>query len=231
MRQIIRLQLSVLIILLLFVVGCRMESPTADTKPIELSEVIQISGSSINQYVFNEPAGNDAVDADFASFQFAAAQLYHFHPSSGLSMADAVEAAETSLSAKDGRDRAMAEQALAFMLLDHHLADGRLASTPASELAKVKLDEEDQVVVGFALDLLVRNDNLNADLIAAGLNTMKGAWSSDKIRATAASAEVAATNALAIPVDCTDCGLTGATRDRFDDIRAGIENLRLVSTM
>lgn len=209
----------------LFLAAC--QSPTAEQAPLEIADVLAPAGASVYQYSFNEPEGNAARDVDFASFRFAATLLYNFEAGNDMTVVEAVAATSNSLEQKDGRDRAMAEQALAFMLLDRHLADGELASTAPSDLATTELSTRTQAIVGFAIDLLIRNENPNADLVSAGLSVLKGFWSDAEIVAAAGAARIAAERQ--IDEDCEDCRVTPATLNRKRDIQSGISSLSLLA--
>lgn len=207
------------------------QTPAGDQQQVALKSNFETTAPAAYSYGFHEPPGDDSAAADFAAFRTAFSLIQLFDEKGGVSTADAIETIRGVLSEKEERQRAIAAQATAMMLLDHHLADGILSSTSTDELARKNIDVHDQELVAFAIDLLVESRNPNADLIAAAISTLDGYWMDNRMRSTAASAERAAREAVEQSLECTDCGITGATRDRMGQIKEGIAQLRRLSAV
>jgi hypothetical protein len=220
---------AVTLISLCCLAACQM---TTESKPaISIDDVFEASVPGSYFYTFNEPEGDDSRDTDFASFRFAASMLWHFHGDrGGMTMEEAVEAARADLATREGRDRALAEQALALMLLNKHLADGGINSTSPAELAQRQPAPEDQVVIGFAMELLIENANPNADLLSAGLATLDGYWPEERISDLATIAARQAESILQRGDDCPGCKPMPNTMARAEAIEAGIRSLDRIAS-
>jgi hypothetical protein len=220
--------------LALTLIVCSLSACQMMTEPkpaISIDNVFEASVPGSYFYTFNEPEGDDSRDTDFGSFRYAASMLWHFHEDrGGMTMEEAVEAARADLATRDGRDRALAEQALALMLLNKHLADGGITSTSPAELAERQPAPEDQVVIGFAMELLIENANPNADLLSAGLATLDGYWPEERISTAAIIAARQAERIMRGDDDCSYCRAKSGTMARAEAIEAGIRSLDRIAS-
>ena len=91
------------------------------------------------------------------------------------------------------------------------------------------LTREQREAISFATELLLKNENPNAHLLAACLRALEGHWTEARIQSTAELALVAAEDYLD-EVDCSDCAASkndiSPSSTRYNLIRSGQGSLK-----
>lgn len=126
----------------------------------------------------------------------------------------------------------LAEQAVGLMLLNHFMAGGKIEAIDPATLVKRDLTDGQQEVVAFATELMIRNENPNASLMASCLQTLEGYWSAEQIQQQARAAAQGAQRYVDYLRECSDCGNKadlGNTPALLERISQGVNRLNALA--